>query len=163
MIIIADSVRKIEFHKLILLCADEIEQTRIRRYKKYSIQQGLFQAESDFYHYLKSSFFAVGGLYFIYEHDDRYVSAVRLEPYERGVLLNSLITKLEMRRNGYAEKLLHYALAYFEKTIVYSHVHVHNKPSRALHEKMGFKLSLEYARLLDGSLCNDYLTYVKYV
>ena len=161
MIIVADSIRKLDFSKLTALCGEEIQQIRKAYFNQFDLSEGLIKAENDFYHYLKASFFAVGGLYFIQTEGERYVCAVRFDPYEEGLLLNALVTAPEFRRRGYAYGLLRYAFEYITDKNIYSHVSVRNIASLNLHEKLGFSLIYDYARMLNGSVRNDHVTYIR--
>ena len=164
MIIFADRINMLAFSKLTKLYSEDIDFERKRNYGKAYEFEGMLRAEQDFYQYLCEVFFAkLGGKIIIYEENNRYISAVRFEPYKDGLLLNSLVTEVDSRRKGYAQKLLHYALNHFADVPVYSHVHYRNIPSRHLHEKMGFTLLYEYAHMLDGSVRSDYNTYIRNV
>lgn len=73
-------------------------------------------AEEDFREYLSQVFFAAeGAAYFILEEAGRYVSALRLEPYEDGLLLEALETAPEERRKGYAAHLICETAAHLKK------------------------------------------------
>ena len=118
----------------------------------------IFQAEQSFYQYLDKSFFCVpGAVYAIWEEQGRYISALRLEPYEDGLLLTALETAPEYRQKGYATQLIQAVQAQFPEKI-YSHVSKHNRASLRVHEKCGFRRVLEYARYLDGSVARNAVT-----
>lgn len=116
----------------------------------------LLQAEQDFYQYLKECFFTVpGSVYCIWEEAGAYVSALRLEPYQDGWLLEALETAPRQRRKGYGEQLMRAVLARQEFGKIYSHVHKENIPSLGIHEKCGFRRISEQAVYIDGSV-NQY-------
>lgn len=119
----------------------------------------LLRAEQEFYQYLRESFFpAEGAVYAIWQEDGRYVSALRLEPYRDGLLLEALETAPLQRRKGYAKKLLKAVQAYLSEQSavkVYSHVGKKNTASLAVHEKCGFQRISEQAVYIDGSV-NSY-------
>ena len=158
---IVDSVHKLECLKLFELCSDEIQQIRNCYFAHMDLHEGTLRAETDFYHYLKSLFFAVGGLYMIYPKDDLYICSARIEPYKDGLLLNAVVTAPEFRRQGYAFELLKDSLDKFQGKIVYSHIYRNNIASIKLHEKLGFVFHSDHARMLDGSVRNDHITYIK--
>ena len=113
----------------------------------------LLEAEQDFYAFLRDVFFAQpGSVYWILEEGGSYVSALRLEPYKDGWLLEALETAPEHRRKGYAEALLRQVTALPEYKKIYSHVHKKNGPSLAVHEKCGFVRIAESAAYIDGSV-----------
>ena len=98
-----------------------------------------------------------GAVYALWVEDGRYRSALRLEPYEDGLLLEALETAPKYRRQGYAEKLMRAVQEAFPQKI-YSHVSKRNKASLAIHEKCGFRQVLDYARYIDGSVAHNAIT-----
>ncbi len=111
-------------------------------------------AEEGFRDYLKNDFFRTpGAAYYVWQEQGHYCSALRLEPYKDGLLLEALETKPELRRRGYAEALIRAVLAQTSGK-VYSHIHKKNLPSLAIHEKCGFRRISEMAAYIDGSV-ND--------
>lgn len=113
----------------------------------------LLQAEQDFYTYLRDVFFRVpGAAYFIWLERGEYVSALRLEPYRDGWLLEALETRPDRRRQGYAEQLLRGVLRLPGYIRIYSHVHKENIPSLAVHARCGFCRISEQAVYIDGSV-----------
>ena len=89
--------------------------------------------------------------------NDVYFSALRLEPYEDGLLLEALETAPAHRRKGYAEKLIRAVQAEFLQKI-YSHVSKKNTASLAVHQKCGFRQVLDYAKYIDGSVVRSAVT-----
>ena len=118
--------------------------------------------EEDFLSYLREDFFQQkDALYAIWVVDDIYRSALRLEPYKDGMLLQALETSPNDRRRGYGYALLMQALAYFHDTDytgVYSHVAKKNKASLALHTKCGFYQISDSARFIDGTVTQNSCT-----
>ena len=118
-------------------------------------------AEQEFYAYLQQVFFKTeGAVYLIWEEGGRYYSALRLEPYRDGLLLEALETMPEHRRKGYAVSLVNAAAAY-AGTRIYSHVSKKNIPSLRTHEKCGFQRILDYAVYADGSVDDRCYTLVR--
>ena len=112
-------------------------------------------AEQEFYSYLRQIFFKTDGVAcLIWEEHGRYISALRLEPYRDGLLLEALETSPEHRRMGYGTLLVKAALEYAGNVKVYSHVGKQNVPSLRTHERCGFRRILEYSVYADGSV-ND--------
>lgn len=119
----------------------------------------LLQAEQEFYGYLQDVFFAVpGAVYCIWEESGEYVSALRLEPYKDGWLLEALETAPRQRRQGYAERLICQVLQLPEYNKIYSHVHKKNLPSLRIHGKCGFCRISERAVYIDGSVNHNACT-----
>lgn len=113
-------------------------------------------SEEDFYSYLHDSFFThPGAVYCIWQENGMYISALRLEPYQDGLLLEALETAPEQRKKGYALRLIQAALGTLEGqgcVRVYSHVDKKNVASRKTHLRCGFVKHLDYAAYIDGSV-----------
>lgn len=122
-------------------------------YPDLSAEQGLLRAREDFCRYLREDFFRVpGGVYCIWEEDGAWVSGLRLEPWEDGLLLEALETDPDFRRQGYGRRLLRAVQDQWAHERIYSHVNKKNRPSLAVHAQCGFKLWKDTARLLDGTV-----------
>ena len=116
-------------------------------------------AEQDFYDYLRQVFFITpGAVYAIWQLDDTYVSALRLEPYRDGMLLEALETTPEHRRKGYGKALVNAVLEKWPEVRVYSHVAKGNEASLRTHENCGFRKVLDYAVYVDGSIRHNAVT-----
>ena len=125
---------------------------------------GLINAEHEFYSYLKHVFFRTkGALYAVLSVDNVYVSALRLEPYKDGMLLEALETRQKLRQQGYATKLLEYVKAKLtagKYRKIYSHIKHDNKCSVSFHLKCGFLRISDHALMIDGSYLSEYGTYL---
>lgn len=115
-------------------------------------------SEQDFYAYLHDSFFTrPDAVYCILEENKRYVSALRLEPYMDGLLLEALETAPNQRQKGYAVQLIQAAQQMLEQqgsVRIYSHVSKKNFPSLKTHFHCKFEIYRDYAAYIDGSV-ND--------
>ena len=121
----------------------------------------LLQAEQDFYAYLEEIFFRTpNARYAVWEEGGRYISALRLEPFEDGLLLEALETRPEYRNKGYAKKLILSVLPYICVPL-YSHVNKHYEPSLRTHVSCGFVLVSENAKLIDGTRVDYCYTFVR--
>lgn len=119
----------------------------------------LLQAEQDFYQYLHDCFFATpGAVYAVWTEENAYISALRLEPYKDGLLLEALETAPQYRRRGYAYQLIKAVLAAFPGQKIYSHISKGNAASLAVHEKCGFRKISDSAAYIDGSVNNRAVT-----
>lgn len=120
------------------------------------------QVEQNFADYLREDFFRQkGAFYCLWKVNGRTVSALRLEPFGDGLLLEALETMPEQRRRGYGKALILAVLDHVrsgDKKPVYSHVWKRNHASLALHTACGFTQMLDYARLIDGSVNTSYVT-----
>ena len=115
-------------------------------------------AEQEFYQYLQQVFFkSEGARYLICEEGNRYISALRLEPYRDGLLLEALETMPKHRNQGHAAKLVNAAIEYAGAKI-YSHVSKRNMASLKTHEKCGFRRIAENAVYADGSVTSRSFT-----
>ena len=113
-------------------------------------------AEEDFYAYLHDCFFThPGAVYCIWEENGQYISALRLEPYRDGLLLEALETAPDCRQRGYALRLIQEVQRLLEgqgSVRIYSHVSRNNTASMKTHRKCGFEKHLDYAAYIDGSV-----------
>ena len=157
MLYIANSLKELNFRSLMEVYIEgNMEKAEA---SEFGVNQGLLEAEQDFYQYLRESFFQVqGACYAIWLEAGEYVSAVRFEPYRDGVLLQALETAPEHRRKGYACKLTQQALAQLKFSKVYSHVSKKNAASMAVHSRCGFEKILDFAAYIDGSVNRSAVT-----
>ena len=110
-------------------------------------------AEQEFYSYLRQVFFKTdGAFYAVLEQDGQYVSALRLEPYRDGLLLEALETAPDHRRKGYATVLVRDVLEHTGNIKIYSHVGKRNFASLRTHESCGFRIVSDFAVYADGSV-----------
>lgn len=158
MIILFNKLHKLSFTSLMEVYEESNCQNGKLMNPELPENQQIFNAEQAFYQYLQEGFFSIpGAVYAIWEEDGRYVSALRLEPYEDGLLLEALETAPAYRRQGYATRLIREVQRVFPQKI-YSHVSKSNAASLAVHEKCGFCRVLEYARYIDGSVARNAVT-----
>lgn len=119
-------------------------------------------AEDRFLDYLCQDFFRQrGALYCLWSDGGRYQSALRLEPYADGLLLQALETAPDARRKGYARALMEATLSYLRQTdaqVVYSHVSKRNFPSLNLHKACGFAVHSDFATYIDGTVTQSSVT-----
>ena len=156
MLLIAKSLRGLSFPKLMEVYVEGNRENGGDRYPGETPDRQLALAEEDFREYLSQVFFAAeGAAYFILEEAGRYVSALRLEPYEDGLLLEALETAPEERRKGYAAHLICETAAHLKQSgpvRLYSHVLRGNTASLRTHEKCGFRRVADFAVCVDGSV-----------
>lgn len=162
MLIVARKMRDIAFGKLMAVYQEGNLENGAERWPDEPEGRQIALAEEDFYHYLQQVFFKTeSAVYLIWEEKGRYVSALRLEAYRDGLLLTALETHPQMRKRGFAEKLVKAALEYAGDMTVYSHVSKKNVASLRTHEKCGFRKVLDYAVYADGSV-NDRCCSLRY-
>ena len=159
MLITAESLRQLRFGALMEVYLEGNLENAAELWPEQPRERQLHLAEQDFYDYLQQTFFAQSGAcYCIWEENGRYVSALRLEPYRDGLLLEALETAPNHRRKGYAQMLIRAVQAMLQKQgvcKVYSHVGKKNAPSLAVHQRCGFQRISETAVYMDGS-ANDH-------
>ena len=154
-LIAARSMKELSFGQLMEVYTEgNLENGRdVWPYEPEARQAAL--AEQEFYNYLQQVFFRTADArYLIWEENGRYLSALRLEPYQDGLLLEALETAPQHRRKGYAVKLVQAALKHAGNIKIYSHVSRKNTASLRTHEKCGFRKILDHAVYADGSV-ND--------
>lgn len=121
-------------------------------------------AEQIFYSYLRDVFFPdPQTCYAVWIEDGIYVSALRMEPYRDGLLIEALETAPEYRRRGYAAKLIAAVqdwLAQRGDIKLYSHVNRDNIPSLKTHCRCGFQKCADYAAYIDGSIDRKAYTFL---
>ena len=147
---------EMNFSKLMEVYAEGNADNAAEFYSDDDPSVGMMNAEQDFYQYLKEVFFnSKDAVYAIWEENAVYISALRLEPYQDGLLLEALETHPDYRRKGYARKLLCAVLAYLKSSnykVIYSHIHKQNFPSIKTHLSCGFARIAEHAVYIDGSV-----------
>ena len=143
---------------LFSICQESLLERGRRDYPFASDGQALTQAELDLWEYLQTDFFPHHGLYAFWENGDRLVSALRLEPYRDGLLLEALETKPEERCRGNAKALIAAVEKALHPCILYAHVAKGNLPSLKIHRKCGFTVESDYAVFIDGSVSSRFFT-----
>ena len=139
MLLLATKLQELNFSQLMAVYEEGNRENGELFFPDLSEGQQMIRAEQSFYEYLREGFFSVpGAVYALWVEDGNYVSALRLEPYEDGLLLEALETAPAQRRKGYAEQLMRAVQAQFPEKI-YSHVSKRNVASLAVHEKCGFR------------------------
>ena len=155
MLVIAKSLRELRFGELMEVYSDSIGEAA-SDWPDLPRGLALQLAEQDMYQYLKTVFFTTpGALYAIWEEKGKYVSAVRLEPYKDGVLLEALETLPSRRKKGFAHALISSVQDYLARESVvkvYSHVNLRNIPSLSTHSKCGFRVITDHAVYINGSV-----------
>ena len=163
MLILAHSLRDLQFGALMEVYADSNEE-KASDWPNLPRGYALTLAEQDFCQYLQEVFFHTdGALYAVWEEEGCYVSALRLEPYRDGLLLEALETRPDQRGKGYAQTLIREMQRYLAQqgpVKLYSHIEKRNSASRSVHEKCGFRVVSDHAVYINGSVdyrCDTWL------
>lgn len=153
MLVIFKKLRELSFSSLMAVYEEGNRSNAQEFWPELDASQQLLRAEQDFYQYLREVFFPTeGAVYCVWEEGGQYVSALRLEPYRDGLLLEALETAPDLRRRGYAARLITAVQDARPDAKIYSHVHKRNTPSLRIHEKCGFTRISETAVQIDGSV-----------
>jgi GNAT superfamily N-acetyltransferase len=162
MLRIIRSCRELQFGSLMKIYIEGNRENGADRYPHLSEGEQLLCAEQDFYQYLQECFFVTpGAVYAVWEENGEYVAALRLEPYMDGQLLAALETRPEMRKMGYASRLITAVQDWLSKqgsVKLYSHVSKRNTASLKTHQRCGFQRIKEYAVYADGSVLSNSCT-----
>ena len=155
MLICAKSLKDLRFDELMQVYVQSNLEAAEER-KNLPPLFALQLAEQDFRQYLQEVFFrTAGAVFFVWEENGRYVSALRLEPYKNGLLLEALETAPDCRRQGYAETLIRAVQQRFAECggiKIYSHINKRNAASIRTHEKCGFRVLSDCAMYINGSV-----------
>lgn len=143
---------------LFSICLESLLEQARTDYPSDPLGLALSQAELDLWEYLQADFFPHQGRYAFWEKEGRLVSALRLEPYRDGLLLEALETMPAERCKGNAQALITAVQKEFHPCVLYSHVSKSNLPSLEVHKKCGFTVESDHAVLIDGSVSFRYFT-----
>lgn len=156
MLKIAKSLNALSFGALMEIYIDANKENGAELWPEEPEMRQIQLAEGNFCRYLSDCFFPTpGAVYAIWEVNGNYVSALRLESYRDGLLLEALETAPEERRKGYAAALIQAVQAWLKEqgsVKIYSHVSKRNTASLRTHEKCGFQRIAEQAVYIDGSV-----------
>lgn len=158
MLVIANRLRDISFGVLMEVYTQANREHGLTLAPGEPEARQIALSEEDFYSYLRDCFFTrPGAQYCIWEENGRYVSALRLESYRDGLLLEALETAPDQRGRGYATRLIQAVQQMLRQqgaVRIYSHVSKKNKQSLKTHFRCGFEVYLDCASYIDGSV-ND--------
>lgn len=159
MLLIARKMRDLSFAALMEIYRESNEENAEDFWPNESPERRMALAEQDFYDYLSRTFFSVPGAFCaLWEEGGCYVSALRMEPYQDGFLLEALETAPDQRRKGYARELIRAVLKTMDHGKIYSHVSKRNVASLRTHETCGFRKILDHAVYADGSVLTSSVT-----
>jgi len=159
MLYIADKLGELNFRQLMDVYEEGNLENAAKFYPREPQNQWLLLAEQAFHQYLRECFFPTkGARYCLWIVDGRYFSALRLEPYRDGLLLEALETHPAERRKGYAAALVNAVLTKYPDEKIYSHVGKKNTASIKTHESCGFQRTAEHAVYIDGSVHSNSCT-----
>lgn len=152
MLILVHSIRELRFCDLMEVYEDS-NREKATDWPNLPPMFALQMAEQDHREYLQDVFFRTpDAVLAVWEENGVYVSALRLEPYKDGLLLNALETAPKHRKKGYAARLIRAVQEKMGTVKIYSHVNKRNVPSLKTHEVCGFRVISDCAVFLNGSV-----------
>ena len=162
MLRIITSMSQLDTQKLMEVYRESNLENGSAFFPDLSAEEQLLRAEDGFLTYLREDFFRQkGAFYCVWALEGAYESALRLEPYRDGLLIEALETRQDARRRGYAYALLLSVLDYLRTTNckkVYSHVSKRNSASLGVHHKCGFLKISDSAVYIDGTVTHNSAT-----
>ena len=163
MLKIVSKLSELNIAQLKLLYEESINSHAKSTYADLHDNLQILNAEQDFYGDVNAFFCVEGAEYAVWVAEDRYISAIRLEPVNDGYLLTSFETIPLARGKGFGKKLLSAVVEYIThhtENRIYSHVDETNLPSLKVHLYCGFRSLEKPAVFVDGSVHKDHVTYV---
>ena len=163
MLKIIRSLKDLNFRQLADVYIQSCQERGSVHYSGQTAQQQLL-SEQDLYGEVKCFLADKNAFYAVWESDGKYVSALRIEPYKDGLLLEGLETLPEQRCKGYAKQLVSAVLSELSEqgsAAVYSHIDKKNTASLAVHLDCGFEIVRECAVYADGSVSQNAYTMCK--
>lgn len=154
------SAKGIDKAQLLSVYAQSLGKAAAKRFSRLTPEEALWNARQEYLLFLQQAFFSrPGDLLAVWVENGQYVSALRLEAYQDGVLLEALETAPGHRRKGYASQLIRSVLNEVKPgTKVYAHVDKHNLPSLHTHEACGFRRWKDSAAFVDGTISASAVT-----
>lgn len=161
MLTVANTMRQLHFGQLMEVYAESNRENGEDFFPQLPPEEQRIRVEQEFYTYLVDCFFQQErAAYYIWSESGRYVSALRLEPYQDGLLLEALETHPDDRGRGYAKQLIRSVLETVDYEKIYVHISRRNQSSIAAHTACGFRKILDHARYADGSVLYTSDTYL---
>lgn len=161
MLKIVRSLKDLDFRLLKAVYLQSCQERGLQKYSDCPPAQQLLLAEQELYGDVKCFFEDKKAFYAVWYADEHYVSALRMEPYRDGLLLEGLETMPEERGKGYAKMLVSSVLAKLkeqESPVIYSHIDKKNTASIAVHLACGFEIIRDFAVYVDGSVSHNAYT-----
>lgn len=159
MLKLVKTMKELPLPQLMALYEESNRDIGEQRYSREPEPRQLQLAEEDFRQYLSQVFFSTpGAMYALWLVEGIPVSALRLEPYRDGMLLEGLETAPNHRIRGYASRLVAAVQTLPGMERLYSHVGKRNYPSQIVHERCGFQEVADHAAYIDGSVTTHAVT-----
>lgn len=167
MLKIITTIAELNFEELLEVYREDIQDNGARFFPDLSGAELFRKSGDSFISYLREDFFCQeGAFYALWVVEGQYKAALRMEPYNDGLLLEALSTAANERRKGYGYHLVSEVLKYLPTLpyeVVYSHINKRNTPSLELHKKCGFQPFSDSAKYIDGTVTQNSCTMCYYV
>lgn len=152
----------LDFSAIMRIYRETLQLSARQDYPDSGEATGILLAEQQLREYLRDCFFQDEySFYALWSVGGTPVSALRMEAYRDGLLVEALETAPEARCKGYATQLLQAATAYGIERFgfpIYAHVYKSNLASLRIHRKCGFRQISDCAVFIDGSVSQNALT-----
>lgn len=162
MLKVLDRLQDVDFAQLKIVYSESIATAAKCDYPELTPNLQLINAEQDFYAFISLFFTFPKARIYVLTKNDAYLSAMRMEAYQDGLLMEALETAAEHRRCGLAKELIKCAILCLSSEghgKLYSHVAKDNLPSLAVHRKCGFRKIADDAIYVDGTRHDDSTTF----
>ena len=157
-------LKSLDFQKLMDVYEESVRENGQEFFPEEEQSVQIRLSQNRIYTYLLESFFAVkGSFYAVWQEKDRYICALRIEPFQDGYLLSALETAPGFRRRGYGKQLIRETMECVnqdKQVKIYSHISNRNYASAACHRACGFRKVLDYAAYIDGTVSRNASTYL---
>ena len=161
MLLICSALSQFTFQKLMDVYRESNRLSGKENYPDLSGDRQLLESEQDFYMFLREFFSVKGSKYYILAASDCYRSALRVEPFRDGLLIEGFETSPDSRHKGYGTELLQETLKTLQSVTVYSHIKKDNLYSLNTHLNCGFSVISDTASYIDGSVDSKSYTLMK--
>lgn len=162
MLKILKSVSQLNIEELLAIYQEDILENGISFFPQLSGTELIRKSEDSFVSYLREDFFSQKDSFVaVWTSDGHYKAALRIEPYNDGVLLEALSTAPSERKKGFGYLLVSAVQGYLSDlsyNVIYSHINKKNIPSLELHKKCGFQIFADFARYIDGTVTQNSCT-----
>lgn len=161
MLKIIRNIRDVDFQQLIPVYEESNIKYGIRNCPHGSIWEQLRLGEEFLRRDITDFLANQEGILALWVADGCVKAALRLEPFYDGLLISCLETAPGARGKGVATRLISHVVEQYCNQKVYAHIHKNNIVSMKAHQKNGFVVVNDSARLLDGTVTNAYNTLIR--
>lgn len=161
MIKIIRNIQDVDFLQLIPVYEESNLEYGRRHFPDESFWGQIRCAEDSFREDISRFLTEVKGTLALWIAEGHAVAALRMEQYYDGMLISCLETAPKARGNGFATMLINHVIQQYNDRRIYVHIQKNNVISMKVHQKNGFAIVKDSARLVDGTVSNKYYTLVR--